>query len=139
MLLSRRGALVFGIADLTTAVLVGLGVFVALPARWWPVDVGAAALIVVELAAAGGLLLRAPWGERAARVTAGFALAVGLFTVSLLAITASWLGGVYGPVGKGGAIVLALVAALALPYVVALPLVQLYWLRPPPRGGAPGT
>ena len=30
----------------TTAALVGLGVFVALPARWWPVDAGAAALIV---------------------------------------------------------------------------------------------
>jgi hypothetical protein len=40
---------------------------------------------------------------------------------------------VYGPVGKGGAIVLVLVAALALPYLVVLPLAQLVWLRPRSR------
>jgi hypothetical protein len=36
-------------------------------------------------------------------------------------------------VGKGGAIVLALVAALAVPYTVVLPAVELVWLRPGPR------
>jgi hypothetical protein len=49
--------------------------------------------------------------------------------VTVLAVTASWLSGVYGPVGAGGAVVLVLVAALALPYLVVLPVVQLVWLR----------
>jgi hypothetical protein len=57
------------------------------------------------------------------------ALALGLLVVSLLAMTAGWLSGVYGPVGKGGAVVLVLVAALALPYVIVLPSAELVWLR----------
>jgi hypothetical protein len=37
---------------------------------------------------------------------------------------------VYGPVGKGGAALFALVCALALPYVVVLPAAELLWLGP---------
>jgi hypothetical protein len=128
-MLSRRAALVFGIANLTTAALLVLGVFVALPARWWPVDTGAALLVALELASGIGLLTRATWGPLAAKVAGVAALALGLFVVSLLAVTASWLSGVYGPVGRGGGLVLALVAALALPYTVVLPIVELAWLR----------
>jgi hypothetical protein len=62
-------------------------------------------------------------------VGAAFALALGLALVTWLALTASWLSGVYGPVGRGGALLLAFVAALALPYLVVLPAVQLVWLR----------
>ncbi|HEY8039929.1 MAG TPA: hypothetical protein VIF15_09060 [Polyangiaceae bacterium] len=129
-MLSRRAALVFGIANLLTAALVAFGVFVALPARWWPVDGAAVALVALELGSGAGLLLRAPWATRVARAACAVALALGLFTVSVLAVTASWLGGVYGPVGMGGAVILVLVAALVLPYVIVLPLVQLIWLRP---------
>jgi hypothetical protein len=58
------------------------------------------------------------------------ALALGLFLVTVLAVTASWLSGVYGPVGAGGALILTLVAVMALPYLVVLPVVELVWLRP---------
>jgi hypothetical protein len=127
-MLSRRAALVFGIADLLTAALVGAGIFVALPARWAPVDLAAAALTALEVAAGAGLVAGAAWSERVARAASAVALALGLFVVSVLALTASWLGGVYGPVGAGGAIILTLVAVLALPYLVVLPLAQLVWL-----------
>jgi hypothetical protein len=129
-MLSRRAAVVFGVADLVTGALVLFGVFVALPARWAPVDVPAAILGALELAAGGALLARTAWAERLARATGAVALALGLFAVSLLAVTASWLSGVYGPVGAGGAIILALVAVMVLPYLVVLPVVQLVWLRP---------
>jgi hypothetical protein len=136
-MLSRRAALVFGIANMLTAVLVTLGVFGGLPSRWWPVDAAAAVLSLLELVSGAALLLHAPVAVRLARVACAVALALGLFTVSLAAMTATWLSGVYGPVGKGGAIVLLLVAALALPYLVVLPVVQLVWLRPrAPRGAA---
>ena len=128
-MLSGRAALVFGVADLLTAAGVGLGVVVALPARWWPVDVVAATLTALEVAAGVGLLTGASWGERVARGASAVALGAGLFAVTMLALTASWLSGVYGPIGGGGAIVLALVAALALPYVVVLPTVELVWLQ----------
>jgi hypothetical protein len=129
-MLSRRAAVVFGVADLLTGALVLFGVFAALPARWAPVDVPAGLLGALEIAAGGALLARVAWAERLARAAAAVALALGLFVVSLLAVTASWLSGVYGPVGAGGAIILALVAAMVLPYLVVLPVVQLVWLRP---------
>jgi hypothetical protein len=128
-MLTRRSALVFGIADLVTAALVAFGVFVALPSRWAPVDVAALALTAIDLAAGVGLLADTPWGPRVARVASAVALALGLWLVTVLAVTASWLSGVYGPVGLGGAVILALVAALALPYLVAMPIVRLVWLR----------
>jgi len=134
-MLSRRAALVFGIADLLTAAVAGLGVFAALPARWWPVDSAAAVLMVLEVAAGVGLVARTAWAERAARAASAVALALGLFLVTVLAVTASWLSGVYGPVGAGGAIILTLVAVMALPYLVVLPVVELVWLRPAPRVG----
>jgi hypothetical protein len=121
--LSRSAAVSFGVADLLTGAVVGLGVFVA------------ALLTALELAAGVALVARAPWAERLARVACALALSLGLFTVSVLAVTASWLSGVYGPVGRGGSIVLVLVALLALPYVVVLPAVQLVWLRPRRRAG----
>lgn len=136
-MLSRRAALVFGIANLLTAAVVGAGVFVALPARWAPVDWAAAGLVALEFAAGAGLVTRMTWGERVARAASAVALALGLFLVTVLAVTASWLSGVYGPVGAGGGIILALVAGLALPYLVVLPVVQLVWLKPGPKGDGP--
>jgi hypothetical protein len=93
------------------------------------VDLPAAALIAVDLAAGVGLLTGKPWAPRVARAASALSLALGLALVTVLATTASWLSGVYGPVGLGGAVILALVAALALPYLVVLPVVRLVWLR----------
>jgi hypothetical protein len=126
--------LTFGVGHVLTALVVALGVFAGLPSRWWPVDTAAVVLVALHLAAAAGLLLAAPWGQRMARATCAVALALGLFLVTVLAVTAGWLSGVYGPVGRGGSIILGLVAALALPYLVVLPLVELVWLRPRASG-----
>ena len=124
----RRTALVMAAADVLTAGLVLFGVFEALPARWWPVDTVAAVLAAALVAAGIGLLARGPWGHRVARAASAVALVVGLSTVSMLALTAGWLSGVYGPVGRGGSIVLAFVATLVVPYLVVLPVAQLLWL-----------
>ena len=84
---------------------------------------------------ATGLFTRARWAERATRLASFIVLALGLALVATLALTASWLWGVYGPLGRGGAMLLVLVAALALPYLVALPALQLVWIGAP-RGRA---
>jgi hypothetical protein len=133
-MLTRPAALVFAVVDLLTALLLGFGVFVALPARFAPVDAAATVLIVAQLVAAGALVAGASWANRAAAVAALATLLLGLGLVSTLALTASWLSGVYGPVGRGGAIILILVALLSVPYLVALPALQLFWMRP--RDGA---
>jgi hypothetical protein len=130
----RRAALLaraFGLADLARAAIVALGVFVGLPSRWAPVDAVAVVLVAVDLAAGIGLLASAPWASRVARIGSSIALAAGLSLITALAVTASWLSGVYGTVGLGGAVLMLLVAALALPYLVVLPVVQLVWLRGP--------
>jgi hypothetical protein len=129
LMLSRRAAIVFAIVDLSTGALLGSGVFFGLPDRWMVVDVPAAALMLLQLSAGGALLAGAPWAARLASAASLAALVGGLGLVTVLALTASWLSGVYGPVGRGGGIILALVALLALPYLVVLPAVQLFWLR----------
>ena len=125
----RRAALVFGLADLVRAAIIAVGVFAGLPSRWAPVDAVALVLVALDLSAGVGLLAGTSWAVRVARLGSATVLAVGLALISVLAVTASWLSGVYGPVGLGGAVVAALVAALALPYLVVLPVVQLLWLR----------
>ena len=121
-------ALVFAALDVVAALLVVLGVFAGLPARWWPVDVGAALVAAALAACAAGLALEAPWARRLARIGLAAVLAIGLSLVAALALTASYLSGIYGPVGKGGSVILVLVAALVLPYLVGLPVAQLAWL-----------
>jgi hypothetical protein len=129
VMLSRRAAVVFGIADVVTASLVVFGVFVGLPSRWPPVDGVAFGLTALLAVSGAGLLAGAAWSPGVARAASAVSLAIGLGLVSVLAVTASWLSGVYGPVGRGGAVVLALVAALALPYLIVIPVVRLVWLR----------
>jgi len=138
--MDARGLLarIFGAIDVVAALVVTLGVFVGLPARWWVVDVPAVAVVVLLAAAGVGLVIRAPWGERVAQVASLVTLVLGLILVATLALTASYLAGIYGAVGKGGSVILVLVAALALPYLVALPASQLLWLglsRRPSRAG----
>jgi hypothetical protein len=130
-MLTRRAALVFGIGDLLTAALVLFGVFAALPTRYAPVDVVAVGLSLLQIVSGVSLIAGASWSPRAASVGAIVALALGLSFITALALTASWLSGVYGAVGFGGAMILVLVAALALPYLVALPAVKLVWMWAP--------
>lgn len=126
----------FGVADLVAAALVVFGVFGGLPARWAPVDVGAV-LVALLLGTGGlGLVTRSPWGPRVARVASIAVLAIGLLLILMVGLAASYLAGIFGPVGRGGMIIMVLVAALALPYLVVLPALQLLWLGPP-RKGAP--
>jgi hypothetical protein len=127
-------AWLFAAANAVTATIVLFGVFGGLPARFWPVDAAAVVVAALESGAAVGSVVRARWGVPLARVAATSVLAFGLAVVTTLALTASWLSGVYGPVGLGGAVIFFLVAALALPYLVGCPAAQLVWLG---RAGSP--
>jgi hypothetical protein len=127
---TTRAQIAFGVGNVLAALLVAIGVFSALPARYWPVDLGAALVMALLGASGAGLLARAQWAPRVARAAAKVVLGLGLALVATLALTASYLSGIYGPVGKGGSLILLLVAALALPYLVVLPAAELVWLGP---------
>ncbi len=68
--------------------------------------------------------------ERLTRVAASVVLVLGLSLFAAIALTASWISGVYAQVGSTGAIVFGLVAALVLPYLVVFPAVELAWIGP---------
>lgn len=119
----------WGAAHAALALAILGGVWVALPARWWPVDLGGSALAALLLVSAASLVSGRAWAWRVARVAAGVLLAIGLALFTALAWTAAHLAGLYGPVGGGGAMILAAVAALLLPYFVGLPLLQLWSMR----------
>jgi hypothetical protein len=126
----RTLAMAFGTANLVSAALIYLGIFQGLPARWWPVD-GAGGVVIALFAAAGvALLSESRWAATLARVASVVSLVIGLLLVAAVALTASYLSGIYGPVGHGGALILTLTAALALPFLVLLPAGELLWLGP---------
>jgi hypothetical protein len=131
--MTKRARIGFGVLNLAVAALVAWGVARGLPTRWWVVDTGAT--VVVALMAASGLALLADHRlkETITRVAAVVVFALGLSVFAVLALTASWLYGVYGPVGKGGAALFTLVALLVLPYLVVLPAVLLAWVGPRAR------
>lgn len=130
MTMSRGARVGFGILNVGVAALVAWGVFKGLPTRWWVVDTGA--VVVAGLMAASGiaLLTNHRLAEVVTRVAAAVVLVIGLALFATLALTASWLHGVYGPIGKGGSAIFALVALLVLPYIVVLPAVLLAWVGP---------
>ena len=125
---SRRGLLVCAAGSFVSAVLVLYGVFGALPARWAPVDVTAGAMGALLVASASALVGKLRFAVPLARVAALASLGIGLLLVLVLALTASYLAGIYGPTGKGGATVMVFVAALAVPYLIAIPAAQLLYL-----------
>jgi len=116
--------------DLFLAALLLLGVWVALPVRWLPMDLGMTLLAMLLAGAGFGLYRGAEWGERAGRAVAALTLIVGCGLATTLAFTAAGLVGMYGPVGSGGAIILTVSAFLLLPYLVVFPAAQLYFLLP---------
>ena len=132
--MTKRARISFGAINAMVAALVAWGVFRGLPTRWWLVDTGALIVTVAMGASALALLANHRRAEQVTRIAAGLTLALGLALFATLALTASWLYGVYGPVGKGGAALFVLVGLLVLPYLVVLPAVLLAWVGP--RAGA---
>lgn len=118
------------IVDGVVALLFLVALWGALPIRWWPVDVGVTALALGFAGSAVALFRGVPWAVQLARGVALVTMAVGMVVVLALAWTVASLAGLYGPVGGGGAIILAVAAALLVPYLVLLPAWQLSVLAP---------
>ncbi len=106
-----------------------IAVWVALPARWWPVDVVGTLLGALFTVSGAGLVAGARWARRVGLVAGGVALVIGMALVTALTLSAAQLTGLYGPVGRGGALILAVVTLMVVPYLVALPAAQLAALR----------
>lgn len=128
----KRARVGFGIANVVLSIAMVAGVFRLLPTRWWVVDTGAVVMGLLLFASGVALLRDMSVAAKLTRVAASVVLVLGLALFAALALTASWISGVYGQVGAGGGVVFGLVAALVLPYVVVLPAVELAWVYPRP-------
>lgn len=117
-------------SHLILAILLAGGVWLALPARWLPVDIVGTALALACGAAAFALFARRAWAPRLARAVSWTLLVAGCSLTTLLAMSFGHLYGSYGPVGAGGALLMTCVALLFLPYLVGVPAWQLARLRP---------
>lgn len=135
--MSRWGQWGFGAAHVLTAALVVIGVFGGLPTRWMPIDAPALLLVVLHGAAGAALIGRHKLALVLARAAAFASLGLGLTLIALLVWSASYLSGVYGPVGRGGALIMILIVALAAPYLLAIPVGELLWLGKRPKSVEP--
>lgn len=123
----------FGIANIFVAVLAYGGIFRGLPSRWLPVDLAGVVIIAMMAASGVALVLNRRGAAVLTRVASLVVLVIGMILFAALVLTASWLAGVYGPIGKGGAAIFMLVAAMVLPYTIVLPAAELLWLGAPKR------
>ncbi len=131
--MKKAPRIAFGIINLGVAALVAWCVFRGLPTRWWVADTGGAIVVVLMALSGSALLVDHRLAEKVTRIAACVVLAHGLALFAALALTASWLYGVYGPVGKGGAALFALVSLLVFPYLIVLPAALLAWVGPRSR------
>jgi hypothetical protein len=112
-------------SQLLLALLLLAGVWLALPARWLWIDLPLSLLALGCVLVSAGLFARTRWALRATRVLLWIELALGTLLVSLLGLSIAQLAGSYGPVGAGGAVLMATIALLIVPYLVLLPALLL--------------
>lgn len=120
-----------GLGTLDVALGLGLAfcIWQFLPARWWVLDWSGSSLAVLLVASGVGLCSGKLWAHRLAQLTAWLLLLAGLVFCTLLVWTASYLSGVYGNVGRGGAALFSVAAVVAVPYLVIFPAAHLWMLQ----------
>jgi hypothetical protein len=118
----------FAVGNVLLAGLVLWAAFSGLTARDLWVDGPAVVLALMLLSSSAGLLRNAPWALRMLRACASIELLIGFVAIAALALSASYLVGTHGDLGRSGALTMTLVLALMLPYLVLYPVLQLIWV-----------
>jgi hypothetical protein len=124
-----RVRVTFGVLCALVAAIWLIGVFGLVRPRFWLLDVPAALLAIANASSAVGLLARRSWGLRALSLTAWVSFVGGLLIVSLVVLTMVFLRGIHGEDGVAAVGLAALIVALLVPYTLALPALQLLWLK----------
>ncbi len=119
----------FALANLAVATLLGVGVFLGLPQRWWVVDLPAGLAVVLLFAAGVGLLRPSAWSHAIARSASLFMLVAGGALFAALCLAAAYVWGVHGVLGRGVAIAYVVVVLPVGIWLVLFPAAQLAWLQ----------
>jgi hypothetical protein len=119
----------YGALDVAFAALYAWFGFVLTPGRSAAFNFALAVVCVVLAAAGAALVADARWGKRLAAVACWLLLAFAGVVVILLIASSAYLRGVYGPLGKGMALITLAVAALVIEAFAILPVLQLRALK----------
>ncbi|MBI5503075.1 MAG: hypothetical protein HY907_22710 [Deltaproteobacteria bacterium] len=133
---SRTVRIGLGSGHVALGVGLGLVLWLALPARYLPVDVPVALIALLLVVSGGALLGSVRQGPLLMRVSSALTLVVGLALLTGLLWSAVYLKGVYGDLGRGASAFFKLIAFTILPYLVIYPGVALFVLRPTPPAPA---
>ncbi|MBN1652618.1 MAG: hypothetical protein JXA30_02460 [Deltaproteobacteria bacterium] len=112
----------FCLGNLTIAMLMLLIVFFVLPVRWWPVDLSTVALATVFGLSAFGLAAQTSWKLVVLKISAFVCLVIGLSVIAAIGLSAAFLIGIHGSLGKNGALIMAFVIALLFTLPNRLPM-----------------
>ena len=119
---------VMSVLNVGTGLLLLGGIWGGLPVRWSPVDIPGTLLTLLFFASGVALWRGQPGSRKLGLVVAGISLVAGTVLGTTLMVTTGTLAGLYGPVGAGGAIILAAAFFLLVPYLVVFPASQIYFL-----------
>jgi hypothetical protein len=119
----------YGALDVAFAALYAWFGFVLTPGRSATFNFALAVVCVVLAAGGAGLVADARWGKRLATVACWLLLAFSAVVVVLLVASSAYLRGIYGPLGKGMALITLAVAALVVQFFAILPVLQLRALK----------
>lgn len=118
----------FALGNLLLAALFG-SLAVLLPVRYWAVDMPSVALAGLSTWSALVLVRAGHVRSRVPVISACCELAVGLCSLSALAIGVSYLGGIQGVLGRSAVNMWLFGSLLVFPYLVVYPVLQLSWLH----------
>lgn len=131
--LARR---IYGVLDLSYGAALATVILAVLPERHAVVDALGCTSSLVLITAGLALLGNVPWAVRAARIACTVVFVTGVVLLGGIIGSIGFLHGIYGVVGELGVAVLCVLIAIAVPYFIVFPLLQLAHLRSPAESQA---
>jgi hypothetical protein len=118
----------FAIGNVAIALVIGLAVFCALPARSLWIDAPVMIVLALLLASSAGLVTRARWASRITRAAGLALLAMGMIVTASLTLGMIFSRAMAGATAGPGLLVMALALLSVVPYALVYPACLLAWI-----------
>jgi hypothetical protein len=118
----------YAACDLFLAILYAYVLMVLIPSRHDWMRWFSWLIVLAPLVMAGSMLVRRPWAWWAAALSTGVLLVAALVLLTLILLSAAFLGGVYGSLGRAASTFALIGAALVVEFMGILPALQLKYL-----------
>lgn len=118
----------YAACDLVMAVLYAYVLMVLIPSRHDGMRALSVLIVLAPVIMAGSMFVRRPFAWWSAAVSAGLLLCVTLVLLVLILLSAAFLAGVYGALGRAASSFALIGAALVVEFMGILPALQLKYL-----------